>query len=164
MASDRCGRPGRPANAPIRLFRSRGCPKMADPHESLENLLSQSDPVLAPRRGDLLRGRILAGDTEGRIVDPPEEANLAAGDEVMVMVVNPEDRDGNLVVSISQARASGDWLRAQRMMESEAVLEAAPCDHNRGGLIVPFGRLRAFVPASPLPALPRRPGGGGRGG
>jgi len=145
---------------------------MADPHESLENLLSQSDPVLAPRRGDLLRGRILAVDTEGLIVDlgkkrdgvvphsdmqglPPEEANLAAGDEVMVMVVNPEDRDGNLVVSISQARASGDWLRAQRMMESEAVLEAAPCDHNRGGLIVPFGRLRAFVPASHLTDLPR---------
>src|SRR3989304_7654908 len=98
MASDRWGWPGRPANAPIRLFRSRECPKMADPHESLENLLSQSDPVLAPRRGDLLRGRILAVDTEGLIVDlgkkrdggvphsdlpglPPEEANLAAGDE-----------------------------------------------------------------------------------
>jgi small subunit ribosomal protein S1 len=73
----------------------------------------------------------------------------------MVMVVNPEDRDGNLVVSISQARASGDWLRAQRMMEGESILEASPCDHNRGGLIVPFGRLRAFVPASHLTDLPR---------
>ncbi|OGO08659.1 MAG: hypothetical protein A2Z66_04490 [Chloroflexi bacterium RBG_13_66_10] len=145
---------------------------MVEPHESLESLLSQSDPVLAPRRGDLLRGRILTVDIEGLIVDlgkkrdgviprsdleglPPEEANLAAGDEVMVMVVNPEDRDGNLVVSISQARASGDWLRAQRMMEGESILEASPCDHNRGGLIVPFGRLRAFVPASHLTDLPR---------
>jgi small subunit ribosomal protein S1 len=145
---------------------------MADPNESLESLLSQSDPVLAPRRGDLLRGRILTVDAEGLIVDlgkkrdgvipradlqglPPEEANLGAGDEVMVMVVDPEDRDGNLVVSVSQARASGDWLRAQRMMENETILEAAPCDHNRGGLIVPFGRLRAFVPASHLTDLPR---------
>jgi small subunit ribosomal protein S1 len=145
---------------------------MVEPHETLESLLSQSDPVLAPRRGDLLRGRILTVDTEGLIVDlgkkrdgviprsdlqglPPEEATLAAGDEVMVMVVDPEDRDGNLVVSISQARASGDWLRAQRMMEGETILEAAPCDHNRGGLIVPFGRLRAFVPASHLTDLPR---------
>jgi small subunit ribosomal protein S1 len=145
---------------------------MADPHESLENLLSQSDPVLAPRRGDLLRGRVLAVDAEGLIIDlgkkrdgvvpradlqglPPEEAELAPGDEVLVMVVDPEDRDGNLVVSISQARASGDWLRAQRMMESEGVLEGAPCDYNRGGLIVPFGRLRAFVPASHLTDLPR---------
>ena len=48
------------------------------------------------------------------------------------MVVDPEDRDGNLVVSLSQARASGDWLRAQRLMESETILEAAPCELQPG--------------------------------
>jgi len=145
---------------------------MANLQEDLETLLSQADPVAAPRRGDLLRGSVIAVDGEGLIVDlgkkrdgvvprsdlqglPPEEANLKNGDEVVVMVVNPEDRDGNLVVSLSQARASGDWLRAQRLMESENILEAAPCEYNRGGLIVPFGRLRAFVPASHLTELPR---------
>ncbi|MEW6568531.1 MAG: S1 RNA-binding domain-containing protein [Chloroflexota bacterium] len=145
---------------------------MANLPESLEALLSQGDAVAAPRRGDLLTGRVLAVDTEGLIVDlgkkrdgvvprsdlqglPPGEADLSPGDEVIVMVVDPEDREGNLVVSISQARASGDWLKAQRMLENETIMEAAPSDCNRGGLIVPFGRLRAFVPASHLTDLPR---------
>lgn len=145
---------------------------MTDLPESLEALLSQAETVAAPRRGDLLSGRVLTVDEEGLVVDlgrkrdgvvprsdlealPPGEANLKPGDEVLVMVVDPEDRDGNLVVSISQARASGDWLRAQRMMENEVILEAAPTDCNRGGLIVPFGRLRGFVPASHLTDLPR---------
>ncbi len=145
---------------------------MADLPESLETLLSQADAVAAPRRGDLLTGRVLAVDDDGLIIDlgkkrdgvvprsdlhglPSGEADLRPGDEVIVMVVDPEDRDGNLVVSISQARASGDWLRAQRMMENETILEAAPTDCNRGGLIVPFGRLRGFVPASHLTDLPR---------
>ncbi len=145
---------------------------MPDQPEDLEALLSQVEPVVAPRRGDLLRGKVLTLDDEGLIVDlgrkrdgvvprsdlsrlPTEESQLQAGDEVLVMVVDPEDRDGNLVVSISQARESGDWLRALRMMEKETVLEASPSDCNRGGLIVNFGRLRAFVPASHLTDLPR---------
>jgi len=145
---------------------------MPNEPEDLEALLSQVEPVVAPRRGDLLRGKVLTLEGEGLIVDlgrkrdgvvprsdlnrlPTDEAQLKAGDEVLVMVVDPEDRDGNLVVSISQARESGDWLRALRMMEKESVLEAAPSDCNRGGLIVNFGRLRAFVPASHLTDLPR---------
>lgn len=145
---------------------------MADLPENLEALLSQVDAVAAPRRGDLLTGRVLAVGDDGLIIDlgkkrdgvvprsdlqglPSEEADLTPGDQVMVVVVDPEDCDGNLVVSISQARASSDWRRAQSMMESETIFEAAPTDCNRGGLIVPFGRLRGFVPASHLTDLPR---------
>lgn len=145
---------------------------MAMPSNDLESLLSQAEPIANPRRGDLLTGRVIAVDEEGLIVDlgkkrdgvvprpdfeglPPEETDLKPGDEVAVMVVNPEDRDGNLVVSLSQARASGDWVRAQRLMENETIVEATPCDCNRGGLVVPFGRLRGFVPASHLSDLPR---------
>jgi small subunit ribosomal protein S1 len=145
---------------------------VAVPSNDLESLLSQAEPIANPRRGDLLTGRVIAVDEEGLIVDlgkkrdgvvprldfeglPPEETDLKPGDDVVVMVVNPEDRDGNLVVSLSQARASGDWVRAQRLMENETIVEATPCDCNRGGLVVPFGRLRGFVPASHLSDLPR---------
>jgi small subunit ribosomal protein S1 len=145
---------------------------MADHPKNLEALLSQTEPVAAPRRGDLLRGKVLILDEDGLIVDlgkkrdgvvprsdltklPAGEANFKPGDEILVMVVDPEDRDGNLLVSIAQARESGDWLRAIRLMEEEGIIEAVPSDCNRGGLIVNFGRLRAFVPASHLTDLPR---------
>lgn len=145
---------------------------MGDESESLAFLLSQADPVSMPRRGDLLHGVILSIDPQGVVVDlglkrdgvvprsdldkvPPDEAKLSVGDEIAVMVIDPVDVDGNLTVSLSQARESGDWLRAQKLMDGGGILEGIPSGYNRGGLIVPFGRLRGFVPASHLTELPR---------
>jgi small subunit ribosomal protein S1 len=145
---------------------------MAEPPDSFEALLAQAESVAMPRRGDLLRGVILSIDAQGAIVDlglkrdgviprvdldrvPPGDAGPRVGDKVAVMVVDPLDEDGNLVVSLAQARESGDWLDAQRLMESDAIVEAVPSGFNRGGLIVTFGRLRGFVPASHLTDLPR---------
>lgn len=140
--------------------------------EDLQQLLTEAGEVPDPRRGDLLTGRVLSTDSYGMIVDlglkrdgvvsssdlellPPEEADLNVGDEISVMVVDPIDHDGNLVVSVAQARESDDWLRAKSLMESDTMLEASVGGYNRGGLIVPFGRLRAFVPASHITDLPR---------
>ena len=145
---------------------------MTEIHENLEALLSQAERVAEPQRGDLLRGLVISIDEKGLIVDlglkrdgvvpgedlenlPPEEANMEAGDEIAVMVVDPVDRDGNLVVSIAQARESEDWLEAHRLMAKDEIIESVPSGFNRGGLIVPFGRLRGFVPASHLSELPR---------
>lgn len=86
---------------------------------------------------------------------PAGEAAFELGDEVDVMIVDPEDPDGNLVVSVSQAREGGDWRKARRMMEEATIFEAVPVESNRGGLIIPFGSLRGFVPASHLSDLPR---------
>jgi small subunit ribosomal protein S1 len=41
------------------------------------------------------------------------------------------------------------------MMKTEDVFEGAVADANRGGLIVPFGNLRGFIPASHVLDLPR---------
>lgn len=145
---------------------------MADTGDNLEMLLDNVDQVPDPQRGDLLRGTLLSITPQGLIIDlglkrdgfvpredldrlPDGEFKHKVGDEIAVMVVVPLDRDGNLVVSVSQARESGDWLEAHRLMENDSILEATPTAHNRGGLIVPFGRLRGFVPASHLSELPR---------
>ncbi|HEY69768.1 MAG TPA: S1 RNA-binding domain-containing protein [Anaerolineae bacterium] len=145
---------------------------MSDPSDDLGSLLSEFDEVAMPRRGDLLRGIVISAGSHGLVVDlalkrdgvvpasdldklPPEEAGLNVGDEIAVMVVDPVDPEGSLVVSVSQARESEDWLKARSLMEDDAIIEVAPCACNRGGIIVPFGRLRGFVPASHLSDLPR---------
>ena len=145
---------------------------MTESGEDLASLLSAGDLFPNPERGDLLQGIIIARDTNGLIVDlgmkrdgvipradldklPEKEAVVGVGDEVSVMVIDPVDQDGNLIVSVAQARESGDWLEARRKMEDEEVIEATPSSVNRGGLIVPFGRLAAFVPASHISNLPR---------
>ncbi len=145
---------------------------MTESGEDLASLLSSGDLFPNPERGDLLQGLIIATDTNGLIVDlgmkrdgviprtdldklPAKEADVHVGDEVSVMVIDPIDKDGNLLVSISHARESGDWLEARRKMEEEEVIEGIPSSVNKGGLIVPFGRLAAFVPASHISNLPR---------
>lgn len=145
---------------------------MTDKGEDLASLLSAEDLFPSAERGNLLQGTVIATDSSGLIVDlgmkrdgvisrsdldklPDPEAKIAVGDEVSVMVIDPVDKDGNLIVSISQARESGDWLDARRKMEAEEVIEATPTSLNKGGLLVPFGRLSAFVPASHISELPR---------
>lgn len=138
----------------------------------MERLLEEVGGLEEPTRGDLLQGRIISVRADSIIVDvglkrdgivpqsdlerlPAEEKTLQSDDEVAVMVVEPVDPDGNLVVSIAQARESSDWLKARSLMEEESILEGVVTEFNRGGVIIPFGRLRGFIPASHLTEIPR---------
>jgi small subunit ribosomal protein S1 len=78
--------------------------------------------------------------------------SLQVGASVLVYVVKPEDRDGNLILSIRRAEEEGDWLEAQRLHEANESFESQVSGFNKGGLIVRLGRLRGFVPASQLSA------------
>jgi small subunit ribosomal protein S1 len=133
-------------------------------------LLEESLEYGQPERGDLLTGTIVAIDNQGLIVDlgmkrdgvvpradleRMEGRVFTVGEEVAVMVLQPEDQDGNLVVSVSQARQSEDWEKAEHMLENNEIYEGVVQDANRGGLIIPFGNLRGFVPASHVMDLPR---------
>jgi small subunit ribosomal protein S1 len=133
-------------------------------------LLEESFSFEQPERGDLLTGTVLAIDNQGMIVDVGmkrdgvvprndlermEGAIYNLGDEIPVMVIHPEDQDGNLILSVSQARQSEDWAKAEELLENGEIWEGVVTDANRGGLIVPFGNLRGFVPASHVMDLPR---------
>ncbi len=78
--------------------------------------------------------------------------HLNVGDKLLVYVVRPEDRDGNLILSIRRAEEEEDWRRAQELHESGEHIEAPVAGFNKGGLIVRLGKLRGFVPASQLTA------------
>jgi small subunit ribosomal protein S1 len=135
-------------------------------------LLEQSfQEMESARRGDILTGTILAIDRQGIIIDlglkrdgVVQRSEFEAlgnnnpyeiGQKIKVMVIRTEDQDGNLVVSISQARASKDWDVAEEHMENGSIYEGEVVLANHGGLIVPFGNLRGFVPASHVLNLPR---------
>jgi len=81
-------------------------------------------------------------------LDPKFLKSLKVGDTVPVYVLNPNDRDGNLLVSINLGLEGQDWLHAQQLLESGDMVEAEVIGYNRGGLLVRFGRLEGFVPSS----------------
>jgi len=127
-----------------------------------------------PRRGQIRKGVILRLEERGAIIDVGlkrdgfvpqrdierlgEEATsqLEPGQEVVARIVRPRDRDGDLILSLYQARLEKDWVRAQELLESGQVWQDKVTGYNRGGVMVKFGHIRGFVPASQLWALDSR--------
>ena len=132
----------------------------------LQELLDQHDYEL-PEVGDIRKGIIVAINSQGVIVDlgskrdglvpqsdlskltDEDRAALQVNDEIPVYIVNNEQPD-SVIVSIHMAQLNQDWIDAEAMMESGEILECEIIGYNKGGAIVPFGRLRGFVPASHL--------------
>jgi small subunit ribosomal protein S1 len=87
---------------------------------------------------------------------PPEELEaLKVGQEIPVFVVNPEDSNGNLVLSYVRAREEVSWQQMEDLKSSRETIHSSIVGYNKGGLIVPVGGLRGFVPASQI-SLSRR--------
>ena len=136
-------------------------------------LLEASFAEETPERGDIVTGTIVAIDEQGLIVGiegmkrdgvvhrkdlermNTDVDNYAVGDDLDVMIVRMEDDEGNLLLSVSQAQQTEDWKHAEELLENDGVWEGSVSDANRGGLIVQFGNLRGFVPASHVLDLPR---------
>src|SRR5690606_11938285 len=141
---------------------------MLDPAAGDVDFAALLDASLAEEeaeRGDIVTGTVLVVDNHGLIVDVGlkrdgivprkdlermgvEASQFTVGQEIDVMIVRTEDEDGNLVLSVSQAQQSTDWKAAEELMNNDEIWEGVVTDANRGGLIVPFGNLRGFVPAS----------------
>src|SRR5690554_7004660 len=133
-------------------------------------LLEESLSIEQPTRGDIAVGTILAIDSLGMVVDlgmkrdgiiPRSdierlgETSYQVGDEIPVMIVRTEDDEGNMIVSATKAKQNEDWIRAEEMMGSEEIYTGTVADANRGGLILPYGELRGFIPASHVVDLAR---------
>jgi small subunit ribosomal protein S1 len=87
---------------------------------------------------------------------PEEEMReFEVGKAIPVYVINPEDSSGTLVLSYVRAREEVSWKEAEELLESKASRHANIIGYNKGGLIVPLGVLRGFVPASQI-SLSRR--------
>ncbi len=145
-----------------------------EPVEELDfaALLEESLNGSKIERGDIVSGTVLSVDSQGLIVDigwkqdgivtrgDIERMGLSTEDfaidaEIDVTVVNLNDSEGNLILSAAQARQNEDWKRAEQLMNSEALWAGQIVDSNKGGVIVSFGHLQGFVPASHVLDMPR---------
>lgn len=145
-----------------------------DNQNDMASLLEQEGPGIDfPKAGEIRNGMIasiipgqilvsVGTKSEGMITGkefeqiPPEElSELKVGQEIPVFVVNPEDQNGNLVLSYVRAREEVSWTRTEELLASKEVYHSSIVGYNKGGLIVPVGGLRGFVPSSQI-SLSRR--------
>ncbi len=134
--------------------------------ESMAELLEQSESTTGLKKGDIVEGTIVTtSPTEIRIdlglkvegvvqskelerMDKATMEQLKPDDKITVYVVNGEDRNGNVVVSITRALEEQDWQNAEALRQSKGIYNGKVDGFNKGGLIVRFGRVRGFVPES----------------
>ena len=141
---------------------------------SMEKLLQEEGLNLDfPKQGEIRTGVIaslgeneilvsIGTKSEGVISGKEKEqipaetfASFQVGQEIPVYVLNPEDPSGNLVLSYMRAREEKDWLDAESMKASGDAFDGNVIGYNKGGLIVPLGLLRGFVPASQVSVMRR---------
>ena len=80
--------------------------------------------------------------------------NLKTGDEVEVMVVEKEDREGHLNLSRKQARITRAWEKIVEVHKTGEVITGTVTSKTKGGLIVDVFGMETFLPGSQIDVKP----------
>ena len=134
----------------------------------METLLAQEGLGLGniPERGDIRKGVITAITSNEILIDVQSKADgliagreleginpqtltdFQIGEEILVYVLEPEDNNGHVVLSFTRAQEEQDWEKVESSLESGEAITTFVEGYNKGGLLVPVGQLRGFVPGS----------------
>jgi len=72
------------------------------------------------------------------------------GDMIAAKVIDTENKDGYIELSLKEARQAVIWGEADEAIKNKAVFELAVKEANKGGLILEWQGIPGFLPASQL--------------
>jgi len=120
-----------------------------------------------PQEGDTIEGPVVAIQSGKVYIDfPPFGTGIiygreylaardilkkvALGDTVSAKIVNSENKDGYIELSLKEARQAMIWSDAEAAIQNGTVFELPVKDANKGGLIIGWQGINGFLPASQL--------------
>ncbi|OGH76841.1 MAG: hypothetical protein A2373_03520 [Candidatus Magasanikbacteria bacterium RIFOXYB1_FULL_40_15] len=131
-----------------------------------------------PNKGDLVEGAVISIDsgairldidglTTGIVrghelfTESNEFADIKIGDKLEATVIEQENENGEMELSLRSAGNQRVWDRMAELMEDGTTIEAKILDANKGGLMMKVDALVGFMPVSQLNPdhYPRVPGG-----
>jgi ribosomal protein S1 len=134
---------------------------------TMEDVLQYEEEAFRTlNHGDIVDGVVVRVDPDEVLVDVGAKAegvisnkelgfrgeadnvDLEPGQQIKVYVLQSENEEGNVVLSLRRARAETTWLTAAERQESGEILDADVREQNKGGLIVSVLGLRGFLPSS----------------
>ena len=136
-------------------------------------LAEQGNYLRALKYGDIVEGTILRVEREELIVDigaksegvvtardmhtvtDAERDEIQVGASVLVFVVQPEDEQGRIALSLDRARQERSWRVLQELADSGEIIEATIVNYNKGGLLVNLDGVRGFIPTSQISGIGR---------
>ncbi|MBX4211006.1 S1 RNA-binding domain-containing protein [Candidatus Parcubacteria bacterium] len=126
-----------------------------------------ADSATPPSVGDLVEGPVIAIDRNSVFVDLApfgtgiiygREYNSARdiikkiniGDKVAGKVIDLENVEGYIEISLKEARQALIWGEAEDAIRNKTILELPVVEANKGGLILGWQGIQGFLPASQL--------------
>lgn len=128
-----------------------------------------ADAPMPPQVGDIVEGTVSAiGRARVYINIPPFGTGLlygreymnardilrkvAVGDTIAAKVVEAENEDGYIELSLKEARQALIWSDAEAAVKSQGIMSLEVKEANKGGLILDWQGIQGFLPASQLSA------------
>jgi small subunit ribosomal protein S1 len=133
----------------------------------------QSEKLRSLKHGDTMDGIILAVHDHELVIDigaksegvvlardmhtltDEERADVVVGATVLVYVMQPEDDQGRVSLSLDRARQERSWRKLQQVADDGVVLETKIINFNKGGLLVNLDGVRGFIPTSQVSGIGR---------
>jgi small subunit ribosomal protein S1 len=150
--------------------------KESSGHEEPKAKKREQDALMASSLGatsnppsvdDIVEGDVLATDKSALYVDLSPYGTgiiygrefrnarevirkINVGDKVAAKVIDTDNPNGYIELSLKEARQALMWSEAERAMLEKRVLEITPKEANKGGLIIDWQGVSGFLPASQL--------------
>lgn len=120
-----------------------------------------------PNEGDLIHGKVVAKDATALFVDIGPFGtgtiygreyinakdiikNIRVGDTVTAKVMEQENEDGYLELSLREAKQAAIWKEAESAIREKNIFTLSVKDANKGGVILEWQGVVGFLPASQL--------------
>lgn len=137
---------------------------------SFDDLFDEAPEFLAPELGSLLEGKVvdiaknrilvdlngaLTGIISGKEArDSSDTAHtLQKGDTVYATVIEIENLDGLVVLSLRRASKERTWKKFVKAYENKEVINVRSNEANKGGLLLEVDGIKGFIPVSQLAPL-----------
>jgi len=139
--------------------------KNSEKKSSMEDLL-EANPIEIPNIGDVLEGKVIEVFSNYILLDLEplgtgivlgKEAKdglslgkIKKGDVVSATLVDLENEDGYIELSIREASYGKSWDDLESKKDTQDVVATKVLDANRGGLLVELNGINGFLPVSQL--------------
>ncbi|MEK7519393.1 MAG: S1 RNA-binding domain-containing protein [Patescibacteria group bacterium] len=133
----------------------------------MENIIEKENIIRLPKTGDIVESRVIGkrksslfldlggfktGIIYGREYQSSREElkNLKTGDKLFAKVIELENEDGYIELSLSQAGRELAWENLRKKKEKDEIFEIKILGANKGGLLSEISGIPAFLPVSQL--------------
>lgn len=140
---------------------------VASKADSMTGLLESGAEIRVLKVGDIVEGALLSvgknevyvdlvgygvGVVRGRELydDQATLASLKVGDTIFASVVESENKDGNIELSLRQAGHERVWQTLKTKMEDREIVSTKILGANKGGLMIEINGVLGFLPVSQL--------------